>query len=96
MVCPACRGGTLIGLASGALGCTACAEVFSPRGTESPVAPDAPEPEEAPPLDGIDAINAMLRRNQLVLGPGGVPLAETRTAAEPTPRRSRRRRRTAP
>lgn len=83
--CPRCGGGALRMLASGALGCSGCAAVFQ---SQAPAPPRVAEPPPAEALDQIDAINAMLRRNTLVLGPGGVPLAESR---EDERRGSRRR-----
>ena len=73
--CPNC-GGELRALASGALGCMACAAVFQERANADAIRATEPPPGAA--LDQIDAINAMLRRNTLVLGPGGVPLSESR------------------
>jgi len=70
--CPNCRG-ELRALASGALGCMTCAAIFQARRS----AEDALSPEPDTAIDQMDAINAMLRRNTLVLGPGGVPLAES-------------------
>ncbi|HYG77927.1 MAG TPA: hypothetical protein VEK08_23175 [Planctomycetota bacterium] len=76
-LCPKCLRGTLVALASGGWGCTCCAEILR---TEN-------YPDAAPGVaDQIDAINAMLRRNALTLGPGGVPLAEN----NPNKRRARR------
>ncbi len=81
--CPRCGHAGLRTLASGALKCAACAAIFSEQHAAPPPAP--PREEAEPPvsaaLDQIDAINAMLRRNALVLGPGGVPLAEERETA---------------
>ena len=71
--CPQCSRGELRVLASGGLGCSTCGAVFRAQ-EATPQREPAPEPEEA--LDQIDAINAMLRRNTLVLAPGGVPLAQ--------------------
>ena len=89
--CPRCGIGTLRLLASGALGCSGCAAIFQPHHPEPPPIPE-PEPERA--LDQIDAINAMLRRNALVLGPGGVPLAESGTQSRGSRRRQGTSRRT--
>lgn len=87
VACPRCSGEVRL-LASGALGCTACAAIFQAQASVAPVRIEAPA-EQA--LDQIDAINAMLRRNTLVLGPGGVPLAESRTESRGNRRAAQRR-----
>jgi hypothetical protein len=92
--CPCCGRMRLRKLASGALGCLACGSVFSLQ-QASPATGADREEEEVGALDRMDAINEMLRSNQLALGPGGVPLAEPRAQAVPQParRRGRNRRR---
>lgn len=90
--CPSCGRQRLRTLASGALGCLACGSVFSLQ-EESPVQEAGPNEEDVGALDTMDAINEMLRSNQLALGPGGVPLAEPRSQAAPQPARGRGRNR---
>ncbi len=94
--CPLCGEAELRRLASGALKCGACAAVFAQQAAAPP--PPAPPPPRDDPeaLDQIEAIDTMLRRNALVLGPGGVPLAEARQTAGRTARPSERGRRGTP